>query len=111
MLIAIMGNTFGERNEVGPMIMSRDHLRFVIGNYHLIRIAFPRPDDLKYIISATTAHVSTEISDEERRAYITDRIAKLEKNLSDKIRLNTEFNSEVSILTSEIFKNTEPKKK
>lgn len=39
MLIAIMGNTFGERGEVQSQIMTRDHLRFVMDNFHLLPLA------------------------------------------------------------------------
>jgi hypothetical protein len=65
MLIAIMGNTFGERTEVGHLIMSRDHLRFVVLNWHLIRLAIPDLVQLKYIISATTVPPAGEMTDEE----------------------------------------------
>jgi hypothetical protein len=65
MLIAIMGNTFGERTEVGHLIMSRDHLRFVVLNWHLIRLAIPDPVQLKYIISATTVPPAGEMTAEE----------------------------------------------
>jgi hypothetical protein len=53
MLIAIMGNTFGERTEVGAQIMLRDHLRFVIDNWVLMK--FINPKDLKYIVCAFQA--------------------------------------------------------
>lgn len=39
LLIAIMGNTFGERTEVGAQIMVRDHLRFVMDNWMLLKVA------------------------------------------------------------------------
>ena len=40
MLIAIMGNTFAIRTEVGPQIMVRDHLRFVMDNWMMLNVAF-----------------------------------------------------------------------
>ena len=43
MLIAIMGNTFAERTEVGDLIMTKDHLRFVMDNWELRKIAFDLP--------------------------------------------------------------------
>lgn len=36
MLIAIMGNTFSKRNELANEIMVKDHLYFVMDNWHLI---------------------------------------------------------------------------
>jgi hypothetical protein len=40
MLIAIMGNTFAVRAEVGAQVMVKDHLRFVMDNWLLMNIAF-----------------------------------------------------------------------
>jgi len=40
MLIAIMGNTFSERNEVALQIRRRDRLEFVIDNFYLKNIVF-----------------------------------------------------------------------
>lgn len=52
MLIAIMGNTFAERSEVGAQIMTKDHLRFVMDNWLLMNIAFKDKSRIKYIIAA-----------------------------------------------------------
>jgi hypothetical protein len=72
MLIAIMGNTFSERAEVGSQIMSRDHLRFVIDNWILMDVAFKDKKLLKYIICAFQANddddkqeILTELKDEQ----------------------------------------------
>ena len=56
MLIAIMGNTFAERREVGPQVMVKDHLRFVMDNWLLMNIAFMDKARIKYIITAFTAN-------------------------------------------------------
>ena len=64
MLIAIMGNTFGERAEVQSQIMSRDHLRFVIDNYHLLPLAIRDKSSLKYIITAALVPEDREMTDE-----------------------------------------------
>lgn len=40
MLIAIMGATYGTRDEVGHQIMKKDHLRFVMDNWILMHFAF-----------------------------------------------------------------------
>jgi hypothetical protein len=59
MLIAIMGNTFGERSEVGPQIMMKDHLRFVMDNWTMKDMAFDLPK-IKYIICAFAAEEEEE---------------------------------------------------
>lgn len=56
MLIAIMGNTFAERAEVGAQIMTKDHLRFVMDNWLLMNIAFRDKSRIKYIIAAFQAN-------------------------------------------------------
>ena len=52
MLIAIMGNTFGERTEVSNLIQVRDHLKFVIDNWHMNDTSFKNKSKIKYIITA-----------------------------------------------------------
>ena len=57
MLIAIMGNTFAERSGVAHQIRVRDHLAFVIKNWHLNEVAFGKGEisNSKYIIAAFSA--------------------------------------------------------
>ena len=55
MLIAIMGNTFSMRNELANEIMVKDHLDFVMDNWHLIDLAFKDKQAIKYIITAFVA--------------------------------------------------------
>ena len=52
MLIAIMGNTFGERTEVSNLIQVRDHLKFVMDNWHMNDTSFKNKSKIKYIITA-----------------------------------------------------------
>ena len=52
MLIAIMGNTFGNRNEVAEQIKIRDHLAFVIDNWYLKDYAIGDSKQLNYIVAA-----------------------------------------------------------
>ena len=40
MLIAIMANTFQEKQEVAKEIMIRHHLTFVMDNFHLLKTVF-----------------------------------------------------------------------
>ena len=47
-----MGNTFGERNEVSHLIRVRDHLKFVMDNWHMNNSAFKNKSNIKYIITA-----------------------------------------------------------
>ena len=56
MLIAIMGNTYAERREVGELTMVKDHLRFVMDNWLLMNIAFRDKERLKYIVCAFQAN-------------------------------------------------------
>ena len=57
MLIAIMGNTFAERSAVIDKIYYRDHLKFVLDNWYLIKTVFgDKLRDVKYIIAALSAH-------------------------------------------------------
>lgn len=60
MLIAIMGNSFSNRNEVVDEIMAKDHLYFVMDNWHLINLAFKDKASIKYIITAFFAEDEDE---------------------------------------------------
>jgi hypothetical protein len=84
--------------------MSRDHLRFVIDNYHLLGLAIPDKNSLKYIITAALTPNDREMTEEEKGAWITDKFDLLEKNLSDRIRMNTEFGADTSVLVEEILR-------
>jgi len=52
MIIAIMGNTFAERNEVSSQILVRDHLRFVMDNWYLMNFAFKDKKKVQHIVTA-----------------------------------------------------------
>jgi hypothetical protein len=52
MLIAIMGNTFAERSLVAEEIKLKDHLVFVMDNWHLLNYAFSDMNNAKFIIAA-----------------------------------------------------------
>lgn len=52
MLIAIMGETFGNRNEVAEQIKIRDHLAFVIDNWYLKDFSLGDIKQINYIITA-----------------------------------------------------------
>jgi len=55
MLIAIMGSTYMSRSEVAHNIRTRDHLKFVINNWHL-KSNFKDLDKMKYIVCAFVDH-------------------------------------------------------
>lgn len=61
MLIAIMGNTFAERNEIIHQIKIKDKLLFIVENWYLVGLALRGSDQMKYIISACI----TKTEDEE----------------------------------------------
>ena len=63
MLIAIMGNTFSQRNEVADQIKMKDHLGFVIDNWYLMSYALGDTKQIKYIITAF--HANEEEDDNE----------------------------------------------
>ena len=52
MLIAIMGNTFAERSLVAEEIKLKDHLVFVMDNWHLMNKAFNNLHNARFIIAA-----------------------------------------------------------
>jgi hypothetical protein len=52
MLIAIMGNTFGNRNEVAEQIKIRDHLAFVLDNWYLKNHSLGNTKKLNYLVAA-----------------------------------------------------------
>lgn len=47
-----MGNTFAVRSSIAHQTRMRDHLKFVISNWHLSSYAFEKKAKLKYIITA-----------------------------------------------------------
>ena len=101
MLIAIMGNTFSERTEVGAQIMVRDHLRFVMDNWMLLKVAFKDRESINYIIAALSAN---ENSDEN------DLISKLETQHSETKELHREIQNQFKqnfILTRDLQYNVQ----
>ena len=56
MLIAIMGESFGDRRAVADQIKVKDHLRFVMGNWHLKNLSFRDMKKIRYIITAFHDH-------------------------------------------------------
>lgn len=84
MLIAIMGDTFGQRNEVAEQIKIKDHLAFVIDNWYLKDFSLGNIKDINYIITA----FSIEAAEDENEQF-----TKLEENqalILESIELNYE---------------------
>ena len=52
MLIAIMGSTFASRKLVAEEIKVKDHLRFLLDNWHLMDLALKDKSQVTYIVSA-----------------------------------------------------------
>ena len=51
-LIAIMGNSFAERNLRTKEIKIRNQLNFVVDNWHLLDISFWETQNIKYVLTA-----------------------------------------------------------
>ena len=60
MLIGIMGNSFSERSQRQKEIMIRDHLNFIVDNWHLSSLAISNKKKIKYIITAFRANIENE---------------------------------------------------
>lgn len=60
MLIAIMGNTFAERNEIVHQIKIKDKLLFIVENWYLVGLALGGSDKMKYIITACITKTEDE---------------------------------------------------
>lgn len=52
MIIALMQKTFATRRLVAEEVKIRDHLKFVLDNWHLMDIALKDKTSMKYIIAA-----------------------------------------------------------
>lgn len=65
MLIAIMGNTYSTRSVIASQTRMKDHLKFIIQNWHLGNKAFGEEDkkSIKYIITAFAQNTSNEDHD------------------------------------------------
>lgn len=51
MLIALMQKTFSERRIVAEQVQIKDHLKFVLDNWHLMDYALTNKKRIKYIIA------------------------------------------------------------
>ena len=60
MLIAIMGETFGNCKEVGPLVKIRDHLAFILDNWYLNNLAIPEKKSLVFIVTAFLVKSETD---------------------------------------------------
>ena len=52
MLVAIMQNTFAKRRVIAEQVKIKDHLKFVLDNWHLINYALKDKSSIQYIIGA-----------------------------------------------------------
>ena len=52
MLIAIMQNTFAKRRVIAEQVKIKEHLKFVLDNWHLINYALKDKSSIQYIIGA-----------------------------------------------------------
>ena len=89
MLIAIMGNTFSERTEVGAQIMVRDHLRFVMDNWMLLNVAFPDRRRINYIIAAFSANDEDTVDDVLSKLVSNqEEIKEMHRNVQEQFKKN-----------------------
>ena len=51
MLIALMQKTFASRRLVAEQVYIKDHLKFVLDNWHLMNFALPNKSSIKYVIA------------------------------------------------------------
>ena len=95
LLIAIMGSTFGNREAVGSQIMRRDHLRFVIDNWILMKVAFDQ-SKLKYIISAFQANDDGQESEEITQ--IKENLNGIQLQMNEQFKKNAIMNRDTQLL-------------
>lgn len=98
MLIAIMGNTFAERSEVAEEIKSKDHLQFVLHNWHLLEKAITDIQDARYIIAAIYADL--DITNEQK---VLDEIDNVKES-------NQQIKHMITDLTKLFFKQSQETK-
>lgn len=60
MLIAIMGETFGNCKEVGHLVKIHDHLSFILDNWYLNQLAIPDKKSLVFIVTAFLVKSETD---------------------------------------------------
>ena len=80
MLIAIMGDTFGKRNEVAEQVKIKDHLAFVIDNWYLKDFSLGDPKQINYIITAF--HVHDEGADNEILEQLQSQVGEIKDQIS-----------------------------
>ena len=76
MLIAIMGSTFASRKLVANEIKIKDHLRFLLDNWHLMDYALADKSQVTYIISAFL--VSNETMQDDKIMSMQGKLDDLE---------------------------------
>ena len=67
MLIAIMGSTFASRKAVAKEIKVKDHLRFLLDNWHLMDYALKDKSQVTYIISAFALSEKSQNQDDNNQ--------------------------------------------
>ena len=71
MLIALMQKTFAGRRLVAEQVKIKDHLKFVLDNWHLMNYAMTNKSSIKYVIacllsddSQTQDQIFNDVKDE-----------------------------------------------
>jgi len=94
MLIAIMQNTFRTRREVATEVKIKDHLKFVLDNWHLMDYALKNKSSMKYVIACLNA---------DQTAKSDAAVRKIRDNLREIDHQNKE---NFSKLSSSVVKST-----
>jgi hypothetical protein len=77
MLIAIMGDTFGQRNEVAEQVKIKDHLAFVLDNWYLKDFALGNIKEINYIITAF--NVQAEEAENEVLTQMVEKVDSIQE--------------------------------
>ena len=110
MLIAIMGQTQGERSMVSAQVMIKDHLRFVMDNRFLMDLALKNKKRVKNIVCAFNSdNVDLNHSDEGEQADqhesgIVHTILELKKTILNEFAKGRELSKDMQIMIGLLLK-------
>ena len=90
MLIAIMGDTFGQRNLVADQVKMKDHLAFIIDNWYLKDYSLGDTSQIKYVITAF--HIDDSSPGNERIEHLQSTLEEVkDKLVQEQIDSNERF--------------------
>lgn len=109
MLIAIMGQTQGERSMVSAQVMIKDHLRFVMDNRFLMDLALKNKKRVKNIVCAFNSdNVDLNHSDDHHNdgdsGSIIHTIMELKKTVLNEFAKGRELSRDMQIMIGMLLK-------